>query len=208
MAKKEDKGIYVRIPYTGFIPPINKTGPLKCFLSKNDIIALIQTRYDVRILNPSSCPEFAEQLISYHAAIKASEYAKAQETIKRMGLYNNPISEVIRNADAANGSITPNKSGGGMSNEIEKVLSNIDNNTGNTQNIPDKTKEELDLEAQYQNDINNIADENSDLPVSNGNVPDMLLPNAVIEQSEEQAAIPPDIYDDDFTEDDIYPAKQ
>jgi hypothetical protein len=149
--KPEEEKIYVRVPYAGYIPPVNLTGPFKCFLPKSSIVALIQSRYEVIILNPSSCPEFAVQLKEYHAFIKNNEYQRAQELAGKMRLANNPIADVIRDSKQQEGTTTPVGP-----NLTEQAIAEANRIAAQNGLIPPNPND-IQRDQQYQTDLNNLG---------------------------------------------------
>jgi hypothetical protein len=207
MPKPEEK-IYVRVPFAGFIAPINQTGPLKCFLAKKDIIALIQSRYEVVILNPASCPEFAEQLVQYHEFIKVKNFQKAQELAAEMRNINHPMAQASREAAAQFANTANLGTGSTLAEqallEAKKREEELGLIPSTDPNAPPPIAPNAD---QYQNELNRLGTgpdgetlpnppspfdqppfpEGTIPPDGTGDldVPDVLLPNTVEKYAEE-----------------------
>ena len=63
MADANEKFVYVRLNYTGYIPVLNVSGPIRAsWVSKEHVKELIRAGYDVEFINPAACPEFAKQI--------------------------------------------------------------------------------------------------------------------------------------------------
>lgn len=78
MADKKNDSVYASLNYRGYIPELDLNGPIKgSFISKEKFRELVQKEYDVRLLNPAVCPEFAAQMEEYRAAVRNNEHAKA-----------------------------------------------------------------------------------------------------------------------------------
>lgn len=102
--------VYVRLNFSGYIPPLNAYGPIKAsWVEKEKVKELIRSGYDVELINRAACPEFAKQLDAYRKALAAKDYvgAKAAFTSSLDRDPNSATETALRNAEALAGIKSP-----------------------------------------------------------------------------------------------------
>ena len=103
MADANEKFVYVRLNYTGYIPVLNVNGPIRAsWVAKKQVKELIRAGYDVEFINPDACPEFAKQIAEYRKYIEAKDYVGAKGVFNT-SLDKNPNSVVEQAINAAEG---------------------------------------------------------------------------------------------------------
>ena len=103
MADANEKFVYVRLNYTGYIPVLNVSGPIRAsWVSKEHVKELIRAGYDVEFINPAACPEFAKQIAEYRKYIEAKDYVGAKGVFST-SLDKNPNSAVEQAIAASEG---------------------------------------------------------------------------------------------------------
>lgn len=99
----EEKFVYVRLNYTGYIPVLNVNGPIRSsWVKKEQVKELIRAGYDVEFLNPKSCPEFYKQIQEYRKYVEAKDYVGAKRVFAT-SLDKNPNSVVEQAINASEG---------------------------------------------------------------------------------------------------------
>lgn len=102
--------VYVRLNFSGYIPPLNAYGPIKAsWVKKEKVKELIRSGYDVELINRAACPEFAKQLDAYRKALAEKDYvgAKAAFTSSLDRDPNSATETALRNAEALAGIRSP-----------------------------------------------------------------------------------------------------
>jgi hypothetical protein len=185
--KQTTDSVYVRIPYCGFIPILQAPGPVKSFVKKDDILALVRNGYEVIIVNPASCPEFAKALSDYYAYIKANDIAKAREIAISAMLYDNPITKIAK--------------------EAQKNASSIPHKAGSVPNIEKAMREsgfqDEALSKEYKNQLDSLHEDPfpEESPKNEGLSPSGGSP--IVEQALAKAVLPIEsIFDENSEEDD------
>ncbi len=161
--------VRVRIPFCGFIPILNVYGPIRSFIPKARVVDLIRSGYEVQIMNPSACPEFAEQLKSYYELLANKKLVEAQQIAKNIIYADNPVARALAEAKAKETEI--NKSGKGPNNTPiiqagNAILDAAIANARAAENAQSGNIPGAQANADLQNQLNNI-----------GNGPDAELQN-------------------------------
>lgn len=101
--KDDDKYVYARVNFRGYIPELNRNGPIKAgFITKEEFKTLVMHDYDAVLLNREACPEFYDQMDAYRSALRANDYAKAAQIADDKLFADDPNSLINKAITAAN----------------------------------------------------------------------------------------------------------
>ncbi len=161
--------VRVRIPFCGFIPILNVYGPIRSFIPKARVVDLIRSGYEVQIMNPSACPEFAEQLKSYYALLADKKLVEAQKIAQNIIYADNPVAKALAEAKAKEAALKTSTGGKNETPIIQAGNAILDAAIANAraaENVQSGNIPGTQGNADLQNQLNNI-----------GNGPDAELQN-------------------------------
>lgn len=134
MSVSDNDFVYARVSFRGFIPELNRNGPIKGgFISKEQFKELVRNDYDVMLLNRAACPEFYDQMVEYRAAVREAERAKHKRIIQSP--FDDAPNSVVKSVLKATENLTTQINPVGASDLVQHVLDHTPNLNPNG-NIP------------------------------------------------------------------------
>ena len=153
--------VYVSVSYIGYIPELKVVGPFKSFISIDQLKMLIDNDYDVVLVNPNACPEFAKQYEEFKVQKVQEDAKKAEIKIKSI-LDENPNSMINKilntvenqqpskevNTDYINDIIS------NTNNTVDRIINKIENKqTNNTQDSVNLYDNQINLINSFESNV-------------------------------------------------------